>query len=239
MQRPPQGQADHDRAVRRARAQEQATPARGVARRSRAPLFHDARAPTEKDFLWWCQLPAADARAAIALCAGELVAETIDGTKFWRGAAATKPAKGPRAYLLPPYDEYTVVLRRSLARRRRAGSRADLQRALTARTKPRARRPDRRQLEANLGEDRGGDRAHAVGKAPSRATPPHSTRRPRATPSFSAARRGSPTQSARSRASRRRARDTGRRGSAGAGAGARSAAAAPRRDRAARSSTSR
>ena len=30
-------------------------------------------------------------------------------TKFWRGAATAKTAKGPRAYLLPPFDEYTVA----------------------------------------------------------------------------------------------------------------------------------
>ncbi len=50
---------------------------------------------TLQDFTWWCQLPAADAKAGFA--------------------AATPPApratKAPRALLLPPYDEYTVAYR--------------------------------------------------------------------------------------------------------------------------------
>jgi hypothetical protein len=50
---------------------------------------------TLQDFTWWCQLPAADAKAGFV--------------------AATPPApratKAPRALLLPPYDEYTVAYR--------------------------------------------------------------------------------------------------------------------------------
>lgn len=75
-----------------------------------ARRYFTTRGPaSEKDFAWWCQLPAADVREAIALAGGALVAESSGGTRLLRGARAAKPAKGPRAYLLPPYDEYTVA----------------------------------------------------------------------------------------------------------------------------------
>lgn len=75
-----------------------------------ATRYFTTRGPASaKDFTWWCQLPAADVRAAIALAGDNLVAETIDGTTLYHGARTAKPAKGPRAYLLPPYDEYTVA----------------------------------------------------------------------------------------------------------------------------------
>ncbi|NVB78069.1 MAG: winged helix DNA-binding domain-containing protein [Kofleriaceae bacterium] len=75
-----------------------------------ARRYFTTRGPaSERDFSWWCQLPAADVREAIALAGDDLIAETIDGTKLLRGAKTTKAAKGPRAYLLPPFDEYTVA----------------------------------------------------------------------------------------------------------------------------------
>jgi hypothetical protein len=75
-----------------------------------ARRYFTTRGPaSERDFAWWCQLPAADVREAIALAGDDLVTETIDGTKLLRGAKPAKPANGPRAYLLPPYDEYTVA----------------------------------------------------------------------------------------------------------------------------------
>jgi hypothetical protein len=75
-----------------------------------ARRYFTTRGPaSEKDFAWWCQLPAADVREAIALAGSELVAESVGGTKLLRGTGAARPSKGPRAYLLPPYDEYTVA----------------------------------------------------------------------------------------------------------------------------------
>lgn len=68
-----------------------------------ATRYFTTRGPaTAKDFTWWCQLPAADVRAAIATAKLE-----TDGTYYWRDAQ--KPAPLPRALLLPPYDEYTVA----------------------------------------------------------------------------------------------------------------------------------
>jgi hypothetical protein len=68
-----------------------------------ATRYFTTRGPaTAKDFTWWCQLPAADIRAAM-----ESAKLETDGTYYWRDAA--KPAPLPRALLIPPYDEYTVA----------------------------------------------------------------------------------------------------------------------------------
>jgi len=59
-----------------------------------AQRYINTRSPaTLKDFTWWCQLPAADARAG------------------FEAARVPAPRRGvaPRALLLPPYDEYTVA----------------------------------------------------------------------------------------------------------------------------------
>jgi hypothetical protein len=71
--------------------------------RELATRYFTTRGPaTAKDFTWWCQLPAADVREAMALAKLE-----TDGNYFWRDAQ--KPAPIPRALLIPPYDEYTVA----------------------------------------------------------------------------------------------------------------------------------
>jgi hypothetical protein len=68
-----------------------------------ATRYFTTRGPaTAKDFTWWCQLPAADIRAAMQSAKLE-----TDGTYYWRDAP--KPAPLPRALLIPPYDEYTVA----------------------------------------------------------------------------------------------------------------------------------
>ncbi len=77
-----------------------------------ARRYFTSRGPaTLKDFTWWSGLPAADARAAIALNEPVLVEERIDGQTYWRGpmpaqAASVKP---PAVYLLPDFDEYVVA----------------------------------------------------------------------------------------------------------------------------------
>ncbi|HEY5924625.1 MAG TPA: winged helix DNA-binding domain-containing protein [Kofleriaceae bacterium] len=77
-----------------------------------ARRYFTTRGPaTLQDFMWWCGLPAADARAAIAL-AGDAIAEDTRGdTKYWRGTGAPATRIGPLAYLLPTYDEYAVAYR--------------------------------------------------------------------------------------------------------------------------------
>jgi hypothetical protein len=68
-----------------------------------ATRYFTTRGPaTAKDFAWWCQLPAADIRAAM-----QSVKLETDGTYYWRDAGKLAPL--PRALLIPPYDEYTVA----------------------------------------------------------------------------------------------------------------------------------
>jgi hypothetical protein len=75
-----------------------------------ARRYFTTRGPaTLADFMWWCGLTAADARAAIALTDGALVEEELDGTKYWRGPGAPATKVPAAAYLLPTYDEYAVA----------------------------------------------------------------------------------------------------------------------------------
>ena len=69
---------------------------------------------TVQDFTWWSGLTVADAKAGIELAGPGLEREIIDGQDYWLSAA--EPAAGPNAspaspaaWLLPPFDEYTVA----------------------------------------------------------------------------------------------------------------------------------
>ncbi len=65
---------------------------------------------TAQDFAWWSGLAAADARAGLALAQSHLIQEVIDGQTYWLApSTSTAPAAASTAYLLPPYDEYTVA----------------------------------------------------------------------------------------------------------------------------------
>jgi|SRR5579875_18401 hypothetical protein len=65
---------------------------------------------TLQDFTWWSGLAAADARTGLEMVKSQLAGETIDNRIYWR-SPSTPLAKVamPAAYLLPPYDEYTVA----------------------------------------------------------------------------------------------------------------------------------
>jgi len=65
---------------------------------------------TSQDFIWWSGLTVADAQAALEMAKPQLVKEVIEGQTYW--LASLQPAakeNSPKAYLLPPYDEYTVA----------------------------------------------------------------------------------------------------------------------------------
>ncbi len=68
---------------------------------------------TVQDFVWWSGLTTTDAKAGIEMAKSHLVHEKIDGQAYW--LASSMPARpsakaaSPIAYLLPPYDEYTVA----------------------------------------------------------------------------------------------------------------------------------
>lgn len=67
---------------------------------------------TLPDFVWWSGLATADARAGLERAKPHLVHEVIDGRTYWLPASPpTAKAASPAAYLLPPYDEYTVAYR--------------------------------------------------------------------------------------------------------------------------------
>ena len=66
---------------------------------------------TWRDFAWWSGLRTADAREAIHLASAHLVRETVDGEEVWRGTSMPRAKQQAlsAAYLLPPFDEYTVA----------------------------------------------------------------------------------------------------------------------------------
>src|SRR5262249_22344895 len=65
---------------------------------------------TLQDFAWWSGLPSADTTAAIQMSKTQLVCEVIEGKTYWMSpsARATKSSR-LAAWLLPPFDEYTVA----------------------------------------------------------------------------------------------------------------------------------
>lgn len=65
---------------------------------------------TVQDFAWWSGLVAADANAALEMVKSELIQEDSDGRTYWLSSSlpsATIPSS--KAFLLPPFDEYTVA----------------------------------------------------------------------------------------------------------------------------------
>ncbi|HKH46239.1 MAG TPA: winged helix DNA-binding domain-containing protein [Thermoanaerobaculia bacterium] len=67
---------------------------------------------TIQDFTWWSGLTVADAKVGIELAGMRLEREVVEGLTYW--SAAAEPAASPEfptAYLLPPFDEYTVAYR--------------------------------------------------------------------------------------------------------------------------------
>ena len=65
---------------------------------------------TLHDFTWWSGLTVRDAKLGIELTGDAVVQELIDGHTYWLAREKT-PARhqSPTAYLLPPWDEYTVA----------------------------------------------------------------------------------------------------------------------------------
>jgi hypothetical protein len=66
---------------------------------------------TVQDFTWWSGLTVADAMRGIELAGPRLEREIIDGGTYWStpGPAASPAPASPTAWLLPPFDEYTVA----------------------------------------------------------------------------------------------------------------------------------
>lgn len=68
---------------------------------------------TDQDFAWWSGLTLTEARAGRALVAGELASARVGDATYWfaESVAPENEDGEPRAWLLPPYDEYTVAYR--------------------------------------------------------------------------------------------------------------------------------
>ena len=65
---------------------------------------------TLQDFIWWSGLAAADARAGLEMVKLQFTQEVIDGKAYWLAPSTpTIKVTSPTAYLLPPFDEYTVA----------------------------------------------------------------------------------------------------------------------------------
>jgi hypothetical protein len=66
----------------------------------------------DRDFAWWSGLTLGEARRAIAAASSTVHATTSGGVTRYVGADAAAPSRaGPRALLLPAWDEYTVAYR--------------------------------------------------------------------------------------------------------------------------------
>ncbi len=67
---------------------------------------------TLQDLMWWSGLPAADARAALALAEPELELVERDGQRYWSAPALDAvPADNPTVHLLPAFDEFLLGYR--------------------------------------------------------------------------------------------------------------------------------
>lgn len=67
---------------------------------------------TANDFAWWTGLTLTEARLGLKLVERELVQETVAGRTYWSGNTPQAASRrGPDAYLLPPFDEFTVAYR--------------------------------------------------------------------------------------------------------------------------------
>ncbi len=66
---------------------------------------------TLQDYTWWSGLTTTDARAGIEMIRSECLQEVINGKTYWFSSLTpiAKDAISPTAYVLPPFDEYTVA----------------------------------------------------------------------------------------------------------------------------------
>jgi len=64
---------------------------------------------TLKDFAWWAGATMTEAKRVIEAIKGEFDRESIEGVEYWLSPGAGQANKARRAFLLPPFDEYTVA----------------------------------------------------------------------------------------------------------------------------------
>ena len=75
-----------------------------------ATLYFQSHSPaTLPDFVWWSGLTATEARHAVALIEGDLLAEKFDSETFYLHATCDLKARCRKVlHLLPSYDEYLI-----------------------------------------------------------------------------------------------------------------------------------
>jgi winged helix DNA-binding protein len=66
---------------------------------------------TVHDFAWWSGLTVTEARAGLECVQAELKSEDVDGRTFWFADSPAVRGRADTAYLLPPWDEFTVAYR--------------------------------------------------------------------------------------------------------------------------------
>jgi len=65
---------------------------------------------TMRDFAWWTGVTLTEAKRAAAMVEGEFDRESVDGVEHWLSPGGGRRApQAPRAFLLPPFDEYTIA----------------------------------------------------------------------------------------------------------------------------------
>jgi hypothetical protein len=87
------------------------TMARDEALTELAKRYFTSHGPaTLQDYVWWSGLRTSDAKAGLEMAKRHLVREVIDGQIYWFASSMPTAKKArPAAYLLPPFDEYTVA----------------------------------------------------------------------------------------------------------------------------------
>jgi hypothetical protein len=86
------------------------TPGRDEALAELAHRYFAGHGPaTIQDFMWWSGLPAAEARAGLAMVEAQLAHEVVEGQTCWFSPAPSIPnPASSTAYLLPAFDEYLL-----------------------------------------------------------------------------------------------------------------------------------
>ena len=66
---------------------------------------------TVQDFSWWAGLTITDARSGLESAKSALESADVNGRTFWFAGSSPAKGKADAAYLLPPWDEFTVAYR--------------------------------------------------------------------------------------------------------------------------------
>jgi hypothetical protein len=77
-----------------------------------ARRYFESHGPaTVQDFAWWAGLTVTDARKGLEGAKSELVSASVGGREFWLAASPPVRGSSDAAFLLPPWDEFTVAYR--------------------------------------------------------------------------------------------------------------------------------